>query len=235
MGFSLNNFFESPLDLGLDPGTITDFLPGPGDQKAQQRANEINIQEAEKNRRFQERMSNTAYQRAMADMKKAGLNPMLAYMQGGAAVPTGATATTQAASKTGLADFALKSLTGIGSMQQQSTALEQQNNMNQSAIQLNAANSAKSAAEAERARADTRKIQAETKGLGKKESEGQLWKRFYDGANKLLDSTAKEIKDQAQTEANAFKSTMQKIKDGKVKILPPVNNPPSKIFNSTKY
>ncbi len=60
-------------------------------QSAQQ-AMEFNAKEAQKTRDWQEMMSNTQYQRAMADMKKAGLNPILAYSQGGAGVPSGATA-----------------------------------------------------------------------------------------------------------------------------------------------
>ena len=47
---------------------------------------------AQRQMQFQERMSNTAYQRAMADMKKAGINPIMVTKLGGASTPTGALA-----------------------------------------------------------------------------------------------------------------------------------------------
>lgn len=61
---------------------------GIGTQRRQQ---EFNSAEAQKQREWETQMSNTSYQRAVADMKAAGLNPSMLYASGGsgATTPTG--------------------------------------------------------------------------------------------------------------------------------------------------
>lgn len=58
-------------------------------------------EQASINRDFQQRMSDTSYQRATTDLLKAGLNPMLSLMKGGASTPSGATATSATATASG--------------------------------------------------------------------------------------------------------------------------------------
>lgn len=79
----------------LGEGLITGLTGAALSYYGAREANKANTQMAREQMAFQERMSNTAYQRAMADMEKAGLNPILAYQQGGASSPAGATATMQ--------------------------------------------------------------------------------------------------------------------------------------------
>lgn len=74
-------------------GFAGDLIGGALGSSAQKKANKANIALQREQQSWEERMSNTSWQRGMEDMRAAGMNPMLAFSQGGASTPNVSAAT----------------------------------------------------------------------------------------------------------------------------------------------
>jgi hypothetical protein len=74
-------------------GPIGSVAGGIMDYMSQSHANQANAANVDKQIAFQKEQSETQYQRATKDMEAAGLNPALAYQQGGNTAESGAAAT----------------------------------------------------------------------------------------------------------------------------------------------
>ncbi|AXH76051.1 MAG: DNA pilot protein [Microviridae sp.] len=148
---------------------------------------------------FQEEMSNTAYVRATKDMMNAGLNPMLAYSQGGASQPTGASAGGSAA--TGGAATAI----------QPAPMQNKWANAAQAASQITAIEN--TAAQTENIKADTENKKAELAGK--------------QGSGQLNDATVANLR--SQTTANLAQADLtatmkQKVTEEVNKVLQEIEN-----------
>ena len=91
IGTAAGAYFGGPAGAAIG-GAIGGGLDS---SMAQQQTNRDNSYQAALNRQFQWDMSSTAYQRAVNDMRAAGLNPVLAYSQGGASTGSGSVAVMQ--------------------------------------------------------------------------------------------------------------------------------------------
>lgn len=186
-----NSFKKITGGLGgiVNPAGLTDssdfmsIIPGIGDAMAAQKLNQQQLAAAGTQMRFQERMSSTAYQRAMQDMKAAGLNPMLAFSQGGASAPSGAAPTLVSESKTGLGQAAISSALGVADLRQKQQAVNTQQAQAESSIQLQKSTAAKEIAQTAKTQAETKSV---LKDLPKKDVESQLYNEAGKAVNSLI-------------------------------------------------
>lgn len=140
---SLINEYKQVQNSGINKffGSLTDLIPALVNRitageltGAEREQNAFNAQQAEIDRQFQADMANTQYQRGVADMRAAGVNPAVAIGNGGAAAPSGS-----AASGSGSGAY-LEGMSALMSMMMMKPQIELMRKQGDAALENAAAN-----------------------------------------------------------------------------------------------
>lgn len=150
-----------PILGGALIGGAANLIGGLMGQSSQQSANQSNQASAREQMTFQKEMSDTAYQRSMKDMRLAGLNPMLAFSQGGASSPAGASATSQATDFSDAAGGVANAARDVINQRRERKLMESQVDLQSAQAAAAASQQKLNQASAKRAEADTKLLEAD--------------------------------------------------------------------------
>jgi len=155
------------VGLAQSGGFAGDMLTGGAysNNAAIRDANQQNIKLAQDQMAWQERMSNSAYERATADMRRAGLNPALAYQNGGASTPSGSLATVQAERPGDVGAGFANSAKSAGSLSASMQNLTADTGQKESTVKLNNANADVAHVQAQKITATAKETETNTRLL----------------------------------------------------------------------
>lgn len=161
--------------------------------QAQSDANRSNVKMAREQMAFQEKMSSTAHQRQVSDLRAAGLNPMLS-VNAGASAPTGASTTVQSTRPGDALSEGMSSAMEVKRIKQADRAQDTQIKATESSIGLNDATKEKMVEEKAVLQSVNRKNTFEVKNNQK----------IFDINEPIL--RAKAIAEQANAKASTFEA-----------------------------
>lgn len=208
MGFSLKKIV-APLTAMVNPvaalGTAlsvgADVYSAKEQARAAEQANRTNIDlsheqmnfsaaQAQKQMDFQKEMSGSSYQRAVEDMKKAGINPMLAVSNGGASSPSGAMGSYSTPDVKPIPSVVANSISGAMDM------VRTYADVSKSIADADASRSSAKLARANvpKAQADTEKTKADTEASKFEQRTFKLFNDLFDRIKGSYDSSAKGAK-----------------------------------------
>lgn len=205
-----------PWNIPSSVGGLMDDFTG---VTSAREANAANSANADKQMAFQERMSNTAYQRSMQDMQKAGLNPILAARNGGASSPAGASADIKAVpSRMGsIANTALAAYTGITQSQKaiaEAGEADSRAALNQVSVANVAADTEQKGHSSKNLEAETRKKAAETAAIRADLKKRENAAKIQDSIGKVIDALKPGVDStvgRAASSAAATKRSMDRV------------------------